>query len=130
MKTFFLYLLENKKKTWILFLIWTTIIFVGCFLPGYDIPDVQIPFIDKWVHFVFFAGYSFLALCLFKKPNSLQKLLILLSAAVLGLMVELIQGSGLIPGRGFEWNDILADSVGGVIGIILFGIMKKWSLKE
>jgi len=130
MKTLFNLLREKKKLTLILFLIWISIIFIGCFLPSDDIPSVNIPLIDKWVHFVFFAGYSFLALCLFKHPNLPQKTLIFTSSVLLGWGVELIQGSGLVRGRSYEPNDILADGIGGLIGVVLFWIMGKCVVRE
>lgn len=130
MKTLFIYLLEKKKTTWILFLLWTSIIFFGCFLPSDEIPNLNIPLIDKWVHFIFFAGYSFLALCLFKKPSNMQKTMIFLSSVLLGWIVELIQGSGLVRGRAFEWNDVLADGIGGLIGVLVYSLMSKWVIKK
>ncbi len=63
MRQLFSFFTVNKKRALFFAGTWTLLILVACFLPGRDVPDVHIPFMDKWVHFVLFGGFSFLWLC-------------------------------------------------------------------
>ena len=40
--------------------IWTAGIFIACLWPGKELPHSNIPFIDKWTHFVLFGVFSVL----------------------------------------------------------------------
>lgn len=101
---------------------WTLLIFVLCFLPGNEIPKVNIPFIDKWAHVVLFAGFSFLWLCAAPTRNIVYLFILLLITAFLGWLVEYIQGH-YVQGRYQDDMDTLADAVGGLVGIIIFMLL-------
>ena len=49
-----------KKRAKSAAIVWTLLIFIACFVPGKEIPDLRVPFADKWVHFILFGGFSFL----------------------------------------------------------------------
>jgi len=109
-----------KKQARFLALLWTLLIFIGCFTPAKDIPKVDVPLADKWVHFVLFGGFTFLWLC--SRPIiNLKSLLTLFFIAVsLGSFIELVQGWLTFLGRSMELMDAVADSIGGILGIGLF----------
>lgn len=131
MKSLFQFLRKNRALTFWLLFVWTLIIFVGCFIPSSELPKVKIVMIDKWVHFVFFAGFSFLLMCYMRKVQTFHFFLAFFLAVLLGYLVELIQDSGLVKGRYFEWEDVLADGIGGFIGVLLFYLLeKKYSLDK
>jgi len=110
-----------KKRARLLAIGWTLLIFVLCFLPGNEIPKVNIPFIDKWAHVVLFAGFSFLWLCAAPTRSFVYLFILLLITAFLGWLVEYIQGH-YVQGRYQDDMDTLADAVGGLVGIIIFVI--------
>lgn len=98
---------------------WTLLIFILCLLPGDELPDVQIPLADKWAHVILFGVFSFLWLCAVPTRN-LSFLLILFTITVfLGWLVEYIQGH-FVTGRTQDNMDTLADSIGGITGIVVF----------
>lgn len=125
MKRLFSFFYLHKKRTAILASIWTLLILVACLLPGKDIPDVSFPLIDKWVHFLIFGGFTFLWLCTLRETTRRNGLLVWIASVLLGYAVELLQGSGITKGRSFDLYDLLADSIGGLLGLLLFYLLRK-----
>jgi VanZ family protein len=125
MRTFFLLFYSHKRRTAWLAFIWTALICAACLIPGNEVPDVPVPFADKWVHFIIFAGFSFLWLCTFKRPGFREGLIMACLSALLGYAVELLQGSGITTGRSYDLYDLLADSIGGLIGIAVFFLLHR-----
>lgn len=111
----------KNRARW-LAIAWTLLIFILCFLPGRDIPDVDIPFIDKWAHLVLFGMFSFLWLCATPTRNIYFLTSLFTITVFLGWLVEYIQGH-YVPGRTQDNMDTLADSVGGVMGILVFVVL-------
>ena len=108
-----------KGKARFVAILWTLLIFFLCFLPGKDIPDVNIPFIDKWVHLLLF-GMLTLIWHLSQPIRNIKFAFILLVAAIFqGWIVEYIQGH-FTQGRTQDNMDTLADTTGAIIGIIMF----------
>ena len=108
-----------KGKARFIAILWTLLIFFLCFLPGKDIPDVNIPFIDKWVHLLLF-GMLTLIWHLSQPIRNIKFAFILLIAAIFqGWIVEYIQGH-FTQGRTQDNMDTLADTTGAIIGIIMF----------
>lgn len=101
---------------------WTLLIFILCFLPGSELPDVDIPFIDKWAHLVLFGVFSFLWLCATPTRDISFLIILLLITVFTGWLVEYIQGH-YVPGRTQDDMDTIADSVGGFIGIGVFAVL-------
>lgn len=100
---------------------WTLLIFILCFLPGNEIPKVDIPFVDKWAHVVLFGVFSFLWLCAAPSRRLVRLTGVLAITIFVGWLVEYIQGH-FVAGRYQDDMDTLADALGGVIGIIIFAV--------
>lgn len=87
------------------------------------IPEVKplegVPLIDKWVHFVMYASLS-IAMWIDQK-NAHQPLsptfylLMIVLPSCLGGILELVQAY-LTTCRSGEWLDVIADTIGAVIG--------------
>lgn len=107
-------------------LLWTLLIFFLCFLPGSEIPDIRVPFIDKWVHFVLFGAFSFLW-CLACPGGRVGRLLLIFAAGcLLGWLVEVIQGQLPASFRRSQDNmDTLADAIGALLGVLAFAALAK-----
>ena len=101
-------------------MLWTLLIFIGCLTPGKELPQVDVPFFDKWTHLVLFGVFTLLWLC--AKPvittRSLVRMFFI--AIALGVVIELLQGWLTFLGRSAEVMDAVADGVGGLLGIGLF----------
>ena len=112
-------LLENK--TYLLYyriatIIWATIIIVGSFLPGKDLPEVSLFQADKIVHLIFYAVFSFLLLKSFATKSS-KYLIVFIFCFVFGLLIEIFQPI-TTPDRRFDVFDIVANILGSLMPII------------
>ncbi len=98
---------------------WTILIFFLCTIPSQSLPTGQPN--DKINHFIAFAGFTF-----FWFFQSSKYWIIILIAAVYGILIEFWQAS-LPPTfhRGFDWYDVVADVIGGIIGLPIYLVYKK-----
>jgi VanZ family protein len=115
----------HKKRAKFIAIIWTLLIFIACFIPGNEIPNINVPFADKWIHFILFGGFSFLWLLAFPEKSIGFLLFIFLLGCVFGWMVEELQGLLYFLGRAKDWLDIYADAFGSFIGTFIFLIASK-----
>jgi len=120
MKAFFRFFYLYKKRTAWIAVLWTLLILVACLIPGNEIPDVNVPLADKWVHFAIFGGFAFLWMCVYQRPTLGKGIFMAVLTAALGYAVELLQGSGITRGRSYDPYDLLADSIGGILGLAAF----------
>jgi VanZ family protein len=94
-------------------------------LPGDKLPKIEFNLfkIDTLVHFIFYATLSFLMgiAFIFNKNEPFKKWIVLIIATgiLVGCFVEVIQGN-FIQNRFFSFSDIIANTIGTVIGIIVF----------
>ncbi len=90
-----------------------------CIMPSEKLPGEDVN--DKLAHFVAFAGISFL--WMWVSENYLK---VIVLSALFGLVIEVIQG--LLPEsfhRSYDLMDALADSVGVLIGAVLYYVIIK-----
>lgn len=105
--------------TWFVFM---NILF---FLPGSALPEeswFDKVHLDKWVHVCIFASLIFLWRSAFEWKHSLW--LFLAIVVLYGLLVEVIQGLW-IANRSFDLFDLLADTIGAVIGLYIWSRVYK-----
>jgi VanZ family protein len=103
--------------------LWTAAIFVLCLWPGKELPHSDIPFIDKWTHFLLFGVFSLLWLWAYPPlPNTglAQFRRISFLAIGLGCLVEGLQSAIPYLGRSGDFLDAVADAVGGILGALAF----------
>jgi VanZ family protein len=113
------------KQARFLAMLWTLLVFIGCFTPSQDIPKVDMPLIDKWTHFVLFGGFTFLWLCGRPVRNTRWLIILFFIAALLGSFIEVMQGALSFLGRSMEVMDAVADALGGALGIWLFCLIAR-----
>ncbi len=100
---------------------WSIIIFIGCAMPGNELPDMSHG-TDKWVHFVGFAPIGLLW-----SLSGRTAVWTILFGAIFGMLIEIYQG--VMPiGRSFDLFDALADTIGTLMGIGLFWLYQRWFL--
>ncbi|MDP9142914.1 MAG: VanZ family protein [Pseudomonadota bacterium] len=96
---------------------WTTAIVVALFATLLPMAE-QTPrfaYADKVFHFGYFLLLGVLAVLSQRQP--LAALFAALGTVGLGVLIEIIQW--FLPWRSFEWLDILADTVGVLVGYAL-----------
>jgi len=112
--------LQRVVKKYLAFfsLSWTVLIFIGCSLPGRDIPKMGLfENVDKVVHFIFFAIFYLLWFLFFSNKNYSFKgiaLYIFLISIVYGFGLEFYQ-KHCVAGRSFDVWDGVADTLGACL---------------
>lgn len=103
----------NLKKLILLAAIaWTIIMFIGCSLPGEDVPE-SISNRDKLTHIAIFAAFGFLWRLTGQSAGK-----VLLTGILYGVLIEIWQA--VMPiNRSGDLADAVADTVGVCIGILL-----------
>jgi hypothetical protein len=119
-----------KDKSKIVAIIWTLLIATSCLIPA----GVFKPFsfdsflqIDKVIHLVLFFAWTvfwLLALQGTKAISFKTKLVVLLLGVAYGALIEVLQSS-MHLGRSFEVDDMVADSVGALIGVLSINFIIK-----
>lgn len=101
---------------------WFIIMCVLFFLPGSDLPQanwMDVIYIDKWVHVGLFAILIFLWRSSFDLDFNHYNWMLLFCAIFYGLAVEFIQ-KYWVPNRSFDLFDLLADTAGSILGLIVW----------
>ncbi|AFK04159.1 VanZ family protein [Emticicia oligotrophica DSM 17448] len=100
----------------------TLIIFILCSMPSEQLPKGN----DKSAHFIVFAGWAFCHQFVFR-----QYAKTLIIGILYGIFIEFWQG--ILPQsfhRNFDWYDALADSIGVLIGLLLYFFTAKFISTE
>ena len=111
-------------------ILWTLLLFALCFMPGKEVPHVNIPFIDKWAHFVLFGVFAILWLCGYPSRRMPRLLTVFVAGIALGWLVEFVQGQLPALGRSQDNMDALADAVGSLLGVFLFAVIARRAEKR
>lgn len=100
---------------------WTLLIFVGCSLPGKEIPQVSLfDHVDKVIHFTFFFIFT-LSWYFYYRFNLKIIFWIMVVGVLYGFALEYYQ-LYFVEGRSFDVWDGLADSLGSMCG----GVVAWW----
>lgn len=111
-------------------ILWLIFVTVALLTPGDNLPKVPLfPYADKLVHFGVFAVLTFLWARVgtiglrreLRWKNLLTNLLVF--TIIFPILVEYLQL--YVPNRSFEFEDILANLTGGIIGFTGFIILYK-----
>ncbi|WMJ72873.1 VanZ family protein [Cytophagaceae bacterium ABcell3] len=106
---------------------WGILVLFLTLFPGQEMPDLSVWDMfsfDKFAHIFVFAVQVFLLIVGFTKQYTFDTLrkhpvrYAILFSFLLGFLIEFFQS--LIPGRGFDYFDLVADFVGCVLGWVGF----------
>lgn len=111
-------------------ILWAAFILVLCLLPGHELPSVSLWQADKIVHVLVYVVLAVLLLWGWSKQqhyiglykNAGFKILILTFCYSFG--VEILQEL-LTTDRHFDWYDALANALGGITGVCIYGLCAK-----
>ena len=112
-----------KKIARFIAILWTLLILLGCFTPGEELPEVPVPLIDKWVHILLFSGFSFFWLLGYPAATFRRMALMVLLSLVFGSLIEVAQGIFTFLHRSMEFMDAVADTIGGLTGVLVFWLL-------
>lgn len=109
-------------------ILWFIIMCVLFFLPGSALPEEHgwmiLIRIDKLVHIFLFAILFLLWRIAFNLKFRNYTIWLIFLVVAYGLAVELIQ-KYWIPGRSFDLYDVLADTIGCLVGLLIYMYIKK-----
>jgi VanZ family protein len=102
--------------------IWLGAILTATSLPSSILPDAHVRYADKGVHFIMYGGLGLLLARAMHNPPRTTRLRVILAAF---LLVAAIGGldewhQRYIQGRSTELADWMADSVGGLLGALIW----------
>ncbi len=87
-----------------------------------SVPKVEFEHFDKFVHFCFYFGLNSLLLTveIVRRRSYVRRFsrlsLITLASIIYGILIEIVQH---YTGREFAWGDIIANSVGSVVALLI-----------
>lgn len=105
-------------------IVWTFVLALSCLLPPSNFEVFRLDQLfkfDKLLHFISFALLAlWWCIALFSQNGAslFNKLLIISGVSLYGLLIEVLQ-SGMHQGRHFEWGDVIADTSGALIGVLM-----------
>lgn len=125
-----------KKRYWISIAVWASIILVLCGMPPQDVDKIKfidIPYLDKLVHFGLYFVLALLIMAILTLNSKLKKsrwanLITIFSCLLYGWLIEVMQRA-FFPGRSYELMDVVADTAGAVVGVLLYRTIRqlvKW----
>ncbi|PCJ63915.1 MAG: hypothetical protein COA58_14890 [Bacteroidetes bacterium] len=107
-------------------IIWTILIGSSCLVPAATFRSFSFDSliqVDKLIHLILYLLFVlFWALAI---PSSKKNTLILLITGVsYGILIEILQGS-MHLGRSYELDDIIANTIGAILGVISIRFVKR-----
>jgi len=116
----------SERKFLFLAITWTVFVTVASLVSFNSVPKVKVIGSDKVVHFLFYSVFVVLW-SLTKKQTYFKinySLLIVFVAIVFGIIIEILQGV-LTKTRQADFYDVLANSLGAIVGFIALYWVKK-----
>lgn len=121
-----------KYVLFLVALIWTGIVSYFCLVSSNEIPSVNIPNLDKYVHVLFHFTLTFFWFLFFckhlEKATVLKPLLYsVVFSFVFGMAIEMLQES-LTTTRNADVFDILANTFGALLAVSVATICHRWNV--
>lgn len=116
------------KPLLVLALLYSCAISIMFFVPGKDLPKIQISSLDKIVHVLIFFVFVNIWLAYFYVKHDFAFKnkwiwMLLLSVIVYGIIIEILQERFTLS-RNADVFDVIANLIGSLLGIFFFKIVK------
>lgn len=117
------------KTTFVPALIWLVVITGLSVTPGNDLPQINIISADKFAHAFVYGLLTWLILrgiwrSKDRTITNKQIALVVLFAAGWGVLMEFVQYA-FVPGRFYEYADMLANAIGALLGWLIFTLFSR-----
>lgn len=124
--------MRNKIYLW-LSVFWTLLIIFLCLGVSSDFPVIKVDNLDKFVHFSLHLVFVFNWYLYFESKKqaaqSKLKLNLFLVSLLFGITIEIIQGA-LTKTRSADVFDVIANSFGAVLALLLIGLFENYFSKD
>jgi VanZ family protein len=122
-------LLVPKQIYFCAALFWSGIILVSCLIKSNEIPQIEIPYIDKVIHSFFYFVFTLLWFLYFKKifnnSNSSKPLVVsFVFSLFFGIGIELLQ-QFVTDTRKADVIDVLANMTGATLTVVVIVLINK-----
>ncbi|MFW5701050.1 MAG: VanZ family protein [Cyclobacteriaceae bacterium] len=114
-----------KSIAWCIIIVWLSL------TSSNKIPKISTSIeIDKIAHVIMYLVFSILLIAGFDQDNNLKtskkyRYLALFIALSIGLLMEILQ-MGVTETRSAEWLDMLANTIGATLGVLMYPFIKKY----
>lgn len=110
-------------------LFWAGVILYLCLIKISELPEIKIPYIDKFIHAFFYFVFSllwFYALRFYFRKQSRAKLLriVFFMALFFGIAIELFQNYFTLYRSG-DITDVVANTSGSLVAIVIIRFLDK-----
>lgn len=110
-------------------LLWTVLVAVFCLIKSEAFKGagfLNIPYKDKYVHFVFYFVFTVLWIKAFKDSGNKSKIVaaVFCAAVSYGILIEICQAL-FTNSRSADFLDVLANTCGALIAVLLMRILDK-----
>jgi VanZ family protein len=108
---------------------WAVVILILCATPGEYIPSedwMELLSVDKLIHALMFfilCTLFFITSVRYQKPR-MYATIFFFAAVIYGISLELMQAT-LFRNRSADWKDVVANTFGCVVALMLFGKIRK-----
>ncbi len=123
-------LLEGKTVVWLAIAAQIGATFAMLW-PAPELPDLDVPMADKWAHFVVFGMLYFLWASALKTRSTIfgSGIGLILCLLFYGIIIEVLQ-ENFYTSRTGDLMDVVANSVGILLGLIVFNVKEKLYLQK
>jgi VanZ family protein len=114
-------------RAYILAILWTLFIASSCLLPAAAFRSFSFNTLlelDKIIHFILYAVFILLWALAIRDLSVKQKIALLLIGVTYGILIEVLQ-STMALGRSYDIGDIVSNTVGCIIGVILITFVQR-----
>jgi VanZ family protein len=114
-------------RAYVLAILWTIFIASSCLLPAAAFRSFSFDTLlelDKIIHFVLYAVFILLWALAIRDISMKQKITLLLIGVTYGILIEVLQ-STMALGRSYDIGDIVSNTVGCIIGVILITFVQR-----
>lgn len=94
-------------------------------IPSVHIPDVDTNVWDKLVHFIAYAIFTFLILKGIYEIPEIKNYLFVSAVISIGYGASLEFLQALVPGRGVDILDLIANTTGCIVSLVIFPFIGK-----
>lgn len=118
--------MEIFMKSWLPVIVWSGVIFTFSSIPYLSVPSMGLNFEDKIYHCAEFLiwGLLFMRACASSKISEAGSFLFLVLAGVVFAALDECH-QHWVPGREFDWKDLVSNWAGLAVSAIIWMVAKK-----
>jgi VanZ family protein len=118
----------NSPRVHFLSFTWALSILLLSATPGKELPSIDLAHIDKFFHALVYGILAVLLFLSFKRLGIESLFAVVVIVSAYGFLMEWMQGT-FFEGRFFDVMDGIANTIGAILGIVIFERLDRTFLK-